>query len=104
MSELGARIRYLREQRDWTQADLSSKAGVSQSMLSHIETGRRKGNDDDIKEIAAAFNVSMGLLRDPEISLEKLEQVSYILHEVQYLDEPQVEVIRQLISTLKASR
>lgn len=104
MSEVGARIRELRERRGWTLRDLSKKTGLSYSMLSHIETGKREGTSASIQKIADAFTISMGLLQDPQISLDSVDRISYILREVQGLDDDQVAVIEQLISALKSSR
>lgn len=104
MLDVGARIRELRERKGWTMDHLSNITGLSKSMISHIELGKRQGTPATMQKIADAFAVSIGLLQDPEIHLDSLDRISYILHEVQDLNDDQIAVIQQLISTLKAAR
>ena len=44
LSRIGARLRAARQQRGWTLADLASKAGMSTSTLSRLESGRRQAS------------------------------------------------------------
>jgi len=55
-------VRVLREWRDITQMDLSSKAGISQSHISDIESGRRTGTPATLRRIADALKVPLDLL------------------------------------------
>ncbi|MFL4981632.1 MAG: helix-turn-helix domain-containing protein [Xanthobacteraceae bacterium] len=55
-------VRVLREWRDMTQMDLSSKAGISQSHISDIESGRRTGTPATLRRIADALKVPLDLL------------------------------------------
>ncbi|MFL6804765.1 MAG: helix-turn-helix domain-containing protein [Xanthobacteraceae bacterium] len=55
-------VRVLREWRDMTQMDLSSKVGMSQSHISDIESGRRTGTPATLRRIADALKVPLDLL------------------------------------------
>ncbi|MFL5094585.1 MAG: helix-turn-helix domain-containing protein [Xanthobacteraceae bacterium] len=55
-------VRVLREWRDMTQMDLSSKVGISQSHISDIESGRRTGTPATLRRIADALKVPLDLL------------------------------------------
>jgi DNA-binding XRE family transcriptional regulator len=52
-------LRVWREHRGWTQQQLASAAGVTQSMVTMIETGRRKGQVDTLKRLAAALHIDL---------------------------------------------
>lgn len=48
MSEVGERIKEIRERMGWSQRELAKRANLSYSMISHIETGKRDGTGDSI--------------------------------------------------------
>jgi transcriptional regulator with XRE-family HTH domain len=53
-------IRELRQKRGWTQTELARKAGVKQSVLSYIESGKTKHpRIDTLSAIASALGVSV---------------------------------------------
>ena len=55
-------LRVLREWRDMTQLELSSKTDIGQGYMSDLESGRRKGTTTALKKIATAMNVPLDLL------------------------------------------
>jgi hypothetical protein len=55
-------LRVLREWRDMTQLELSSKADIGQGYISDLENGRRKGTTAALKRIAGTINVPLDLL------------------------------------------
>ena len=55
-------VRVLREWRDVTQLYLSFKTKLSQSYISDVETGRRKGAAAALRRIADALKVPLDLL------------------------------------------
>jgi transcriptional regulator with XRE-family HTH domain len=58
----GARLREVRKAKKLTQAQLASKAGVSQGTIGNIESGLR-GYGESLVDIAAALEVSPDVLR-----------------------------------------
>jgi DNA-binding XRE family transcriptional regulator len=55
-------LRVLREWRDMTQLELSSKTDIGQGYMSDLESGRRKGTTTALKKIAIAMNVPLDLI------------------------------------------
>lgn len=63
-SSVGARIRSRREQAGWTQQQLADAAGLPQSHLSKLETGRHSPNMFTLEKIAAALQVAVDRLTE----------------------------------------
>ena len=60
---LGAVVRRLRRERDWTQEHLARRAGITQGHLSHLEAGTRANPGAAvIKRLARALDVPVGVL------------------------------------------
>lgn len=53
------RIRVWRDHRKLSAAVLAERAGIAQSFLSQLETGRREGKLVTLRKIAAALNVTL---------------------------------------------
>ena len=58
MRSLGMTIRYLREERGWTQLELAGRAGVSHAMVSRLECGKQGFREASLRGIARALEVS----------------------------------------------
>lgn len=56
---LGKRISELRKQRKLSQSQLAELANVTDSYISHIETGRKKASLESLVKIAAALDVTL---------------------------------------------
>jgi transcriptional regulator with XRE-family HTH domain len=60
---LGAIVRRLRRERDWTQEQLGKRAGLPQAYISQVESGVRVNPTGAvIKKLARAFDVPVGEL------------------------------------------
>lgn len=55
---LHERIRYLRDLRKLTQAELARKAGITQGSLAHFESGRASPSVKTLVTLAAALEIS----------------------------------------------
>lgn len=55
-------IRVLREWRDMTQLEVASRTDISQSYLSDLEKGRRRGTAEALAKIARALKVPLDIL------------------------------------------
>ena len=60
--QLGMRIRFLRQQRRWSQEDLASNANINKNYISDLENGRRNPSLEILERIALAFNISLAEL------------------------------------------
>ena len=59
MTLYGQRIAKLRENKGWTQEELSAAIGISRASLSHYEKDRRKPNLETLTRLADIFHVSI---------------------------------------------
>jgi hypothetical protein len=55
-------VRVIREWRDMTQLEIAYRTDLSQSYLSDLENGRRRGTADALARIARALKVPLDLL------------------------------------------
>ncbi len=62
MDSTGARIKYLREARSWTQDRLAHEAGVSKSFISEVENDRRNPSAEKLLEIATVLGASLDFI------------------------------------------
>lgn len=62
MKTIGERVKWSREQRDITQAQLEEKAGLSTGYVSFIECNRRDPSLGTLKTLAAVLKVDFAWL------------------------------------------
>lgn len=62
ISTIGSRIRSLREARNWTQEELCNKVGINNTVLSKIESDKRKIESQELARFADVFDVSTDFL------------------------------------------
>ena len=60
--ELGARIRKLRQKRNWTQADVEAHTGLDRGHISEMEAGKRAITIVTLQIIAKCFDTTMARL------------------------------------------
>lgn len=59
---LGERLKYLRENRRFSQKSFAEAAGLSQSTVAQIETGRKDPSVKTLQKIAACLDVDIATL------------------------------------------
>jgi putative transcriptional regulator len=60
---LGDKIKQAREQRGWTQQQLSEHAGVRRALISELETGKKEDTTgENLRRLAEALNTSVDYL------------------------------------------
>ncbi len=52
------RVKELLREKGWTTKTLAEKTGMSESYLTHIKNGTRRWNEDSLKKLANAFEMS----------------------------------------------
>lgn len=57
--DLGARVRELRKERDWTLEQAAQQAGLARSTLSKIENGQMSPTYDALKKLAVGLGISV---------------------------------------------
>jgi phage repressor protein C with HTH and peptisase S24 domain len=58
MSSTTLRVKELLRQKGWTTKILAEKTGLSESYLTHIKNGTRRWNEDSLRKLANAFEMS----------------------------------------------
>lgn len=92
MLDLGQKVRRLRESRDWSQAELARRAGVTKSAISTYELGIRTPSADVVGAFAKVFGVSADYL----LGIAERKAI-----EVDGLSERDEALIRELVASLK---
>ena len=93
MFDLGATIRELRKQRDYTQQRLGDLLGVSEGTISKYEANYMTPPLETLRSIASIFNISMDTLCGME------HQGTMPVHG---LTERQAETVKELIDAYRA--
>ena len=60
--QLGARIRYLRQQKNWSMADLAQEAEINRNNLCDLERGARNPTVNVLNRIAKALDINLSTL------------------------------------------
>lgn len=92
MMDLGEKVRRLRESRDWSQAELARRSGVTKSAISTYELGLRIPSAEVVRSFAKVFGVSADYL----LGIAERRAV-----EVEGLSERDEALIRELVASLK---
>ena len=58
MSSTALRVKELLREKGWTTKVLAEKTGMSESYLTHIKNGTRRWNEDSLKKLAGAFELT----------------------------------------------
>ncbi len=58
MSSTGLRVKELLREKGWTTKTLAEKTGMSESYLTHIKNGTRRWNEDSLRKLSKAFEIS----------------------------------------------
>ena len=74
---VGQKIRQIRKSRRWTQSDLASRIGVTQSDLSRMENGEYKVGLDTLFRILQVFELSMSrFFEEPAADAPEVEEAA----------------------------
>lgn len=90
--ELGQKIKKLRESRNWSQAELARRAGITKSAISTYELGMRTPSAD----VVCAFSKAFGVSADYLLGIAERRAV-----EIEGLSERDEALVRELVASLK---
>ncbi len=94
--EIGGRVRKLREQRRWTQAELARQLGLSQPRLSQIERGDGSFTAEQFLRILELFNVGVDHFAPIRSVAPSAVQNALARHGASHLVEAEVSVPAEL--------
>ena len=95
---MALRIKQLRDERGWTQAELAARSRMSRSQLAMIEAETRPANTLRLNAIAAALGVPPGAL------FESGDIDAAILDRLRLLSPEDREVIVRMVEALAAKQ
>lgn len=99
---MNERIKEIRKTFDMTQAEFSSKIGLSRNFIAQIETGAKMPSDRTISDICREFGVSENWLRtgngEPTIKRTRRQEIGAFTNEV--MDLPDENIKKRLIEAL----
>lgn len=81
------RIKELRSEKHWKQAELAQKANIDRNMISYYENGKYIPSADALVKLADAFDVSVDYFLFEEIQKKPLRQT---------LDQETVNIVSQI--------
>lgn len=109
MKSVGERIRYLRNQKEWSLRELEKRTGINYSVLSRIESGKRAITDEEIKIFSDIFDVSsdfiLGRTDNMELTIEeKLDRALQLrdgekiyFYDMEGLSDEDIEMLKKQI-------
>lgn len=85
MSRVGERIKRLRKERGWTQAELAKKVNKSAQVISNWERGYSSLDHEDVASLAKAFDVPADEIVETKVDEHKINRD--LLSTVQKIEE-----------------
>lgn len=102
MSHINNNIKKIRNMLHLTQAEFSSKIGLSRNYIAQIETGTKLPSDRTIADICREFNVNEDWLRtgtgEPTIKRTRSQEIGAFASEIMNL--PDESIKKRLIDAL----
>jgi SOS-response transcriptional repressor LexA len=86
------RVKELLREKGWTTKVLAEKTGMSESYLTHIKNGTRRWNEDSLRKLAQAFEIS-----PIELFAERRQRTDDIENNISLPEQSDVELKVQLV-------
>lgn len=103
---LGERIKALRERREWTQTELAKRVGISKSVMSRIEAGKKPVDDlllikfTEVLERSSDYLLGINNINNKDnVSLEDVDKA--FVEEYINLDEKNKIKFRKMVQLIK---
>ena len=102
------RLRETRKKMGYTMKYIAQQVGVTESAISQYENGRRQPDLETASKIADLLFVSVDYLLGRDSDEEQTDQVSdrmkRFLHEVQDMDDSEIELVSMFLEQVKKRR
>lgn len=89
------RVKELLREKGWTTKVLAEKTGMSESYLTHIKNGTRRWNEDSLRKLANAFEIS-----PIDLFAERRQRTDNIDSNVSMPEQSDVELKVQIVPVL----
>lgn len=102
LSEMSiTKLRILRESKNWNQAEVASKMGISQNAYSKIESGTTRLTADRITELSKIFEIEPEYLLDNNLPIVNNNNGSHSKSVInpQHYYETQKELVEELLKS-----
>ncbi|MGB8467467.1 MAG: XRE family transcriptional regulator [Candidatus Babeliales bacterium] len=86
------RVKELLREKGWTTKNLAEKTGMSESYLTHIKNGTRRWNEDSLKKLANAFEVS-----PVDLFAQRKQRTDHIDSDVDLPEKTDIQVKVQIV-------
>ncbi|KKP35899.1 MAG: hypothetical protein UR26_C0002G0201 [candidate division TM6 bacterium GW2011_GWF2_32_72] len=86
------RVKELLREKGWTTKVLAEKTGLSESYLTHIKNGTRRWNEDSLKKLANAFEIS-----PTEMFVQRRQRTDNISNNVTLPETSEAELKIQIV-------
>ncbi len=104
LGAFGKRVRALREERQWTQAQLAEHGGLDVSYVSQIERGRRDPSLTSLRSLARAFALTLPELFADEGPAPHEMTARLLAAEIEALPVEVLPVVVQVVRLVLHSR
>ncbi len=100
--DIGARIRYFRQLRGWSQERLALQAGINPAFLGHLERGLKSPTVTTLEKIVFALKITMEDLFAEKIVQEEDRQraMNRILYAVKDLDTEEIDRLADILQAV----
>src|SRR5256885_13105310 len=86
------RVKELLREKGWTTKILAEKTGMSESYLTHIKNGTRRWNEDSLRKLANAFEIS-----PIELFAQHRQRTDQVTSTVKMPEKSDVQVAVQIV-------
>lgn len=99
---VGARIRYFRQLRGWSQEQLALRAGINPAFLGHLERGLKSPTITTLEKIICALDISMFELfsEDMPQNDRKQRELQRLQYAVQDLSADNIAKIASIVQNI----
>lgn len=100
--DIGARIRYFRQLRGWSQERLALQAGINPAFLGHLERGLKSPTVTTLEKIVFALKITMEDLFAEKIVQEEERQraINRILYTIKGLDAVEIDRLADILQAV----
>lgn len=100
--DIGARIRYFRQMRGWSQERLALQAGINPAFLGHLERGLKSPTVTTLEKIVFALKITMEDLFAEKIVQEEDRQraTNRILYAIKELDTVEIDQLADILQAV----